>query len=134
MANPWFRLYSEFQDDPKIQLLSEPMQRRFIMLLCSRCKVEDLTDEVIAFQWRMSISEIRDTKQVFIEAGFIDEHWKVSAWDKRQYVSDKSTDRVKKFRSGETFQKRSTKQYFPVSGNIPEQNRTDEERFTGYES
>ena len=37
MANPWFRLYSEFATDPKVQMMSESYQRRFIMLLCIRC-------------------------------------------------------------------------------------------------
>lgn len=134
MANPWFRLYSEFQDDPKIQMLSEQMQRRFVMLLCSRCKVESLTDQIVAFQWRMPLADVLTTKAVFVEAGFIDDEWIVIAWDKRQYVSDKSTERVRKFRSGETFQKRSPKQAYPVAGNIPEQNRSEEERLAGTDS
>lgn len=98
MANPWFRLYSEFQDDPDIQLLSEQMQRRFVMLLCSRCKTEVLTDTVIGFQWRMSVEDVAETKRVFIAAGFIDDTWTVMNWNKRQFVSDNTNDRVKKYR------------------------------------
>ena len=37
MANQWFRLYAEFAHDPKVQMLSEVDQRRYIMLLCMRC-------------------------------------------------------------------------------------------------
>lgn len=29
MANPWFRMYSEFATDAKVQMLSEAMQRRY---------------------------------------------------------------------------------------------------------
>jgi hypothetical protein len=102
MANPWFRLYSELQDDPEIQMLPEHMQRRFVMLLCSRCKTENLSDTVIAFQWRMPMEDVLETKQVFIGAGFIDENWKIAAWDKRQFVSDNVTERVRKFRKNDT--------------------------------
>lgn len=119
MAMPWFRVYSEFQDDPDIQMLSEHMQRRFIMLLCSRCKTPHLSDKVIAFQWRCDLSVVAETKALFLERGFIDEDWNVKAWDKRQHISDSSTQRVKKFRSA--LQKRSSN----APGNAPEQNRTE---------
>ena len=42
MANSWLRLYHEWDSDPKIQSMSEAMQRRFIMLLCSKCRGETL--------------------------------------------------------------------------------------------
>ena len=29
----WFRMYAEFATDPKVQMLSEADQRRYIMLL-----------------------------------------------------------------------------------------------------
>jgi hypothetical protein len=38
LANPWFRLYSEFADDPKVQMLTEAMHSRLVMLMCFRCK------------------------------------------------------------------------------------------------
>ncbi len=38
MSNAWFRLYHEFSADPKVQMLSEADQRRYIMLLCMRCR------------------------------------------------------------------------------------------------
>lgn len=51
MANQWFRLYAEFANDPKIQMMSESNQRRYIMLLCVRCndEVRKITDDEIAF-------------------------------------------------------------------------------------
>ena len=60
MANPWFRLYSEFAHDPKIQMLSEAMQRRYVMLLCLRCSevLETLHETEIAFQLRLSAQEL----------------------------------------------------------------------------
>ena len=30
----WMRLYAEFATDPKVQMMSEAMQRRHVMLFC----------------------------------------------------------------------------------------------------
>jgi len=100
MANPWFRLYSEFAHDPKIQMLPEAMQRRYVMLLCLRCSevLETLHETEIAFQLRLSEAELLETKQLFISKNFIDKHWNLTNWDKRQFVSDSSTMRVAKHR------------------------------------
>ena len=116
MANPWFRLYSEFAHDPKIQMLSEAMQRRYVMLMCLRCSevLETLHETEIAFQLRLSTGELEETKQLFISKNFIDKHWNLLNWDKRQFVSDSSTMRVAKHRNkkkqvsniDETLQKR----------------------------
>ena len=116
MANPWFRLYSEFAHDPKIQMLSEAMQRRYVMLMCLRCSevLETLHETEIAFQLRLSTDELDETKQLFISKNFIDKHWNLLNWDKRQFVSDSSTMRVAKHRNkkkqvsnvDETLQKR----------------------------
>jgi hypothetical protein len=116
MANPWFRLYSEFAHDPKVQMLSEAMQRRYVMLLCLRCSevLETLHETEITFQLRLSTDELDETKQLFISKNFIDKHWNLLNWDKRQFVSDSSTMRVAKHRNkkkqvsnaDETLQKR----------------------------
>ena len=118
MANPWFRLYSEFAHDPKIQMLSEAMQRRYVMLMCLRCSetLETLHETEIAFQLRLSEAELIETKQLFISKNFIDKHWNLLNWDKRQFVSDSSTMRVAKHRQKkkqesnavETLQKRQS--------------------------
>jgi hypothetical protein len=101
MANPWFRLYSEFAHDPKIQMLSEAMQRRYVMLMCLRCSevLETLHETEIAFQLRLSTEELEETKQLFISKNFMDEQWNLLNWDKRQFVSDSSTMRVAKHRN-----------------------------------
>lgn len=100
MANPWFRLYSEFEDDPKVQMMPEAMQRRLIMLMCSRCKDETLRETQRAFKWRISAEELAETKALFIENGFIDKDWNLLNWNRRQFISDSSTDRVRRYREG----------------------------------
>ena len=97
---PWFRMYHEFATDPKVQMLSEVDQRRFIMLLCLKCCNGDVTLQCneIAFQLRVTETEWQATKTRLIDKGLIDEDGQPEAWDKRQYVSDSSAARVRKHR------------------------------------
>ena len=99
--NQWFRLYSEFATDPKVQMMSEADQRRFIMLLCLRCSNSDVTlhDEEVAFQLRISNEEWAQTKALFMSKNMIEEDNTPAAWEKRQFVSDSSAARVAKHRA-----------------------------------
>lgn len=98
--NPWFRMYHEFATDPKVQMLSEADQRRFVMLLCLRCCNGDVTlhDDEVTFQLRISADEWSATKSVLTSKNLIDENNHPTAWDRRQYVSDQSNSRVQKYR------------------------------------
>lgn len=127
MANQWFRMYAEFATDPKVQMMSEAFQRRLLMLLCMRCGNDLVTlhDEEVAFQLRISNAEWVETKAAFIAKGFIDSKLNLLNWEKRQFKSDSSKERVAKHRakakaiaSGDvTLQERPS--------NALEQNRTD---------
>lgn len=99
MANQWFRLYAEFASDAKVQMLSESNQRRLLMLFCFRCNGDvTLQNEEVAFQLRISNDEWVTTKALFIAKGFINNDNKVLNWDKRQYKSDSSAERVSRHR------------------------------------
>lgn len=98
MPNSWFRMYAEFADDPKVQMMPEHMQRRLVMLFCERCKDVTVSERHRAFSWRISDADLAETKALFIEAGFIDEDWNVLNWNKRQFISDSSTDRTRRYR------------------------------------
>jgi hypothetical protein len=107
---PWFRLYSEFAFDPKIQTMDETFQRRFVILMCLKCNgdIPGLTDETASCALRISPDDILKTKKLFIDMGLILENYEIVKWSERQYRSDSSTERVHKFRSkkSETLQKR----------------------------
>lgn len=125
MSNPWFRLYSEFATDPKIQMLSEADQRRFIMLLCNRCNGHvTLQDEEVTFLLRISNESWQVTKSVFIEKGLINNDNELLNWDKRQFVSDSSAERVARHRA-------KKKQQCNVT--VTPQNRTDTEQIQNRE-
>lgn len=100
MANSWFRMYSEFATDPKVQMLSEAYQRRLTMLFCLRCNGNvTLHDSEVTFMLRISETEWQETKSVFILKGFINKDNEILNWDKRQYVSDSSAERVARHRA-----------------------------------
>lgn len=100
MANPWFRMYSEFAGDPKVQGMSEQMQRRLVMLMCLKCSdtLSTLTDEDISFHLRISSDELEQTRALFMKKGFITKTWDLRNWSKRQFVSDSSAARQKSYR------------------------------------
>lgn len=100
MANSWFRLYAEFAHDAKVQMMSECEQRRLVMLFCIRCNGDvTLQDEEVAFQLRISNEEWQATKALFVSRGFINSDNEVLNWDKRQFVSDSSAERVARHRN-----------------------------------
>lgn len=98
--NPWFRFYSEFSHDPKVQMMTEAMQRRYIMVMCLRCSnaLVTLHETEIAFHLRITDVELAETKALFISKGFIDDKWNLLNWDKRQFKSDSSAERVARHR------------------------------------
>src|SRR5574340_963337 len=101
MTNPWFRFYSEFSHDPKVQMMTEAMQRRYIMVMCLRCSNDLVTlhETEIAFHLRITDAELAETKALFIAKGFIDDQWNLLNWDKRQFKSDSSAERVSRHRA-----------------------------------
>jgi hypothetical protein len=100
MAMPWFRFYHEFANDPKVQEMPEVHQRRLVMIFCLKaCDVlVTLRDRSIAFHLRITEQELAESKQIFMANGFITESWEIVNWAKRQYVSDSSTDRTRRYR------------------------------------
>ena len=97
----WFRMYAEFASDPKVQMLSECYQRRYMMLLCLRCSNGDVTlqDTEVAFQLRIDVTEWMQTKGVLMEKNLINDSNQPTSWDKRQFASDSSAERVARHRA-----------------------------------
>lgn len=111
MSNPWFRMYHEFASDPKIQALSESLQRRYVMLLCLKCngdldsaalRNDSVTVKIISAALRITEEETLETKKELISFGLIGEDWSIGGWEKRQYISDlkdpTNAERQKRYR------------------------------------
>jgi hypothetical protein len=142
MANPWFRMYSEFAHDPKVQMMPEVMQRRYVMLLCMRCSDFAVTERnalrngEIAFHLRISDDELSQTKALFIEKGFIDEGWNLLNWEKRQFKSDHDATGAERQRKHRENERKKAEEIQEIDRNAlrnapvtpPEQNRTEQNR------
>jgi len=73
----WFRFYHEFANDPKVQRMSEAMQRRLVMLMCfnSLYSKGGTVDAVeAAFFMRISEEEMDLTLSALESEGFLTEN------------------------------------------------------------
>jgi DNA-binding IscR family transcriptional regulator len=129
--NRWFRMYDELANDPKVMRLSAEDFRGWVVLLCLANRNGGILPdfEHIAYTLQIDENGARTLVERLVNASLIDprnggrngRRYAVHGWDKRQYKSDSSTDRVKRFRNGqrnvsETATKRPQKQ---------KQNRTE---------
>lgn len=99
----WFRLYDEVLDDPKVQKLSPEHFKFWINLLCLASKHDGVLpdSEGVSFALRIPFHETQECLKFLFQHGLIDQTKKglmPHGWSKRQYKSDTSTDRVKRFR------------------------------------
>jgi hypothetical protein len=104
----WFRLHEEILDDPKVQKLSGDDFKTWVNLLCltSRNGGKLPPPEDIAFALRMSPDAVSTVLERLLNATLIARrsggvdggHYAPHKWDERQYKSDTSTGRVKRFR------------------------------------
>lgn len=108
MSSRWFRFYSEALDDPKVQRLDPPTFKHWVNLLCLAAKNDGRlpSEDDIAFALRIDNIGVVSLLDRLLNAGLIDvckggangSYIAPHNWSKRQYKSDTSTDRVKRFR------------------------------------
>lgn len=106
MSDPikWFRMYAEAVDDEKLRLLAFEDRWHFVALLC--CKAQGLLDGAgslvrrkVAVKLGLDSRELEEVARRLSEVGLIDaQTLQPAAWDKRQFASDDSTDRVRAYR------------------------------------
>lgn len=104
----WFRFYAEALNDPKVQRLDGETFKFWINLLCLASQNEGRLPDVadMAFALRMPENACLTVVERLLNGGLIDRlnggpngwHYAPHGWAKRQYKSDGSTDRVKRFR------------------------------------
>jgi hypothetical protein len=99
----WFRVYADLVDDPKVQRLDAALFKALINLWCLASANDGAlppTDE-IAFKLRMKREKAQRVLTDLRAAGLIDDDERGARphnWDERQFKSDGSTPRVKRFR------------------------------------
>ena len=104
-SNPWFRLYAEFATDPVVQSLAFEDQRHFVVLMCLKCNgVLDRNidtrarNRIILRGLGLDAATAEEAKRRLMEVGLVEKNWQIPAWNERQFVSDNSTPRVRKYR------------------------------------
>lgn len=104
MSNPWFRAYSEMVDDEKLRLLAFEDRWHFVALLC--CKNNGILESndalmrrKVAVKLGLDLRELDEVARRLSEVGLIDqETLQPLKWKERQFQSDSSKERVRKFR------------------------------------
>ncbi len=117
----WFRLHESALDNPKVQKLPDRMFKHWINILCVASRYAGVLPSYsdIAFALRLSESDVSKIISALVSAKLIDKvgvKFRPHEWDKHQYKSDLSTERVKRFR----------KRHETVSRNAPEQSRAEQ--------
>jgi len=101
----WFRVYNELVDDPKVQRLEPSLFKALVNLWCLASANEGTLPPVdeIAFKLRMKPEKARRVLTELRTAGLLDDDATGTHphnWAARQFMSDGSTPRVKRFREG----------------------------------
>lgn len=111
---PWFRMYADFLNDPKLISLAFEDQRHFIGVLALKSDGAiddvadgDLLDRIVAQRLWIDHAVIRDVKRRLIAAGLIDARWQPLAWEKRQMRSDVDATGAERQRRYRETQKRN---------------------------
>lgn len=109
MSNAWFRFYHEVLDDPKVQMMPAADFKAWVNLLCLASRNDGILPDAaaIAFALRMDETGAATLIESFLGADLIDKlnggvngyRYAPHGWNKRQFKSDTSTDRVKRFRA-----------------------------------
>lgn len=104
----WFRFHDEVLNDPKVQRLDGHTFKAWVNLLCLASQNDGKLPciEDIAFALRETVDGVRTVLERLLNGGLIDRlsggadgwHYAPHGWSERQYKSDTSTDRVKRFR------------------------------------
>jgi hypothetical protein len=112
----WFRVYDDLIDDPKVQQLDPETFKFLVNCWCIASKLGGNLPDVnqIAFQTRMradKVSRLLNDLRARQLIDDTDQGLEPHNWKGRQYKSDVSTERVRRFRerhgnANETFQKR----------------------------
>lgn len=121
----WFRFYNDALHDPKVQTMPPAMFKAWVNILCLASKSDGKIRNDATMQWglRKSIDETKAILDYLDGRGlleFRDDCFVPHNWDKWQYKSDVSNERVKRYRE----------RHRNVTVTPPEQiqSRTDTER------
>lgn len=137
-SSRWFRVYDEAVDDPKLQTLPDALFKFWFNCLCIASKSGGFLPSISDLAWRTRKPEKEVAAMIasLYEHGLLDQEadtFSPHNWERRQYSSDVSTDRVREFRKrkgnvSETFHETQDETRLAVSETPSEQSRADTEQ------
>ena len=100
----WFRMYTDAVDNPKLKLLAFEDRWHYVAFCC--LKRSGLLDDpgkpnlerLIAVKLGVQLRELDEIKRRLMDVDLLDEDYSPMNWDERQFISDSSTDRFRKYR------------------------------------
>lgn len=100
----WFRMYGDMPDDPKVGTLNDAEFRTWVELLCAASKFEQRGDTGLSektVDWSLR-RDVTVTLERLLDRDLVvvgdNGNYFIRAWDKRQYKSDTSADRTRRYR------------------------------------
>ena len=120
---PWFRLYGEIVSDPKVQLLDFADQRHFVMVLALKCNGTldaqypnaEFRAKAISKALGLTHEEGSQVVDKLCKNGLVTNDWQPRKWNERQFISDHSAERTKRWRDAKK-QVSDTSQNVTVTG------------------
>ena len=111
---PWFRVYTNIVDNHKMRLLAFEDRWHFIALLA--CKQSGLFDSAdpefinrsLAVKLGLQLPALDELRKRLTDVKLIDKNWNVLKWEERQYKSDSSKERQRKYREKQKLSKNVT--------------------------
>jgi len=100
----WFRLHTDILNDEKILSIAVSDRWYFVVICCLKCDgmLDKYTgpelDRKVRIKIGLDASETSELKRRLMEEHLIDDDWQPCAWEYRQFKSDSSAERTRKWR------------------------------------
>lgn len=109
----WFRLYNDIVDNHKIRMLAFEDRWHFIAIMACHSQElgggDEFFERSLAIKLGVQVRELEEIQRRLMDVNLIDANWIPIGWDDRQFLSDNSHARVKKYREKQRLSKSVTK-------------------------
>jgi IS1 family transposase len=129
----WFRFYDDVVNDPKVQRLDPKLFKSWVNILCLASKNDGWVPHIddVMFHLRLSEAEAGRVTDALVSSGLLDEfdgRFTPHNWKERQFKSDVSTERVKRFRQQQRIVSVTPNETPPETEQITDTEQNREER------
>lgn len=109
----WFRLYNDIVDNHKIRMLAFEDRWHFIAIMACHSQElgggDEFFERSLAIKLGVQVRELEEIQRRLMDVNLIDANWIPIGWDDRQFLSDNSHARVKKYREKQRLSNSVTK-------------------------